>query len=137
MFESINLISCSTLIAAGLFLSTSFLAVKRQRMGRTQETQRIRALQLKIEAALQDDGLDTFGESFSTTLKTVSLTTDLQLPSLQSLAKIDKQPPDKYRILNKLASQGMNAEEIASILDISRIEAGQLLSLCNMAKCSQ
>jgi hypothetical protein len=31
----------------------------------------------------------------------------------------------------------MDAEEIASILDISRIEAGQLLSLCNMTKCGQ
>jgi DNA-binding transcriptional regulator LsrR (DeoR family) len=50
------------------------------------------------------------------------------------MAKMDRQAPEKYRILGKLASQGMGAEEIASILGISRVEAGQLLSLSNMAK---
>jgi hypothetical protein len=70
-------------------------------------------------------------------LKAASLTTDLQSPRLQHLAKIDKQPPEKYKILGKLASQGMDADEIASILGISRIEAGQLLSLSSMAKCGR
>ena len=137
MFASINLISCSSTMAAGLCLATFFFVMKRQRADSMQETQRIRALQLKIDAALQDDGQDTSREAFSTTLKTASLTTELQLPRLQSLAKINKQPPEKYRILSKLASQGMDAEKIASILDISRIEADQLLSLSNMAKCVQ
>jgi hypothetical protein len=137
MYESINLISCSSILAASLCLLTSMFVIKRQRSERIQETQRIRAIQLKIDAVLQDDVLDTRRESFSTTLKTAHLTTELQLPRLQSLAKIDRHPPEKYKILSKLASQGMGAEEIASILEISRIEAGQLLSLCNMAKCGQ
>ena len=137
MFESINLISCSSIIAAGLCLFTAMHVIKRQRSEKSQETHRIRAIQLKIDAVLQDDGLDTDREAFSTTLKTAHLTTELQLPRLQSLAKIEKHPPEKYKILSKLASQGMGAEEIASILEISRIEAGQLLSLCNMAKCGQ
>lgn len=135
MFESINLISCCSIIAAGCCLFTAMLVVKRQRSEKIQEMERIRTLQLKIDAALQDDGIDTYREAFSTTLKTAHLTTELQLPRLQSLAKIEKHPPEKYKILSKLASQGMGAEEIASILEISRIEAGQLLSLCNMAKC--
>ncbi len=84
--------------------------------------------------ALKDDDDTTAREAFSMTLKTASLTTELQGPRLQNMAKINKQPPEKYKILSKLASQGMDAEEIASILDISRVEAGQLLSLCNMAK---
>ncbi len=137
MFESINLISCSSFIAAGLCLFTVMHIIKRQRSEKFQETQRIRAIQLKIDAVLRDDGLDTDREAFSTTLKTAHLTTELQLPRLQSLAKIEKHPPEKYKILSKLASQGMGAEEIASILEISRIEAGQLLSLCNMVKCGQ
>jgi len=136
MFASINPISCSS-IAAGLCLFAFLLVIKRQRADRKQETIRIRALQLKIDAALQDDCHDASREAFSTSLKTAHLTTELQFPRLQSLAKIDKQPPEKYKILSKLASQGMGAEEIASILEISRIEAGQLLSLCNMAKCGQ
>jgi hypothetical protein len=137
MFESINLINGSGIIAAGLCLCTSLFVVKRHRTEKTRETQRIRAIQLKIDAVLQDDSFDTCREAFSTTLKTAQLTTELQLPRLQSLAKIDKHPPEKYKILSKLASQGMGADEIASILEISRIEAGQLLSLCNMAKCGQ
>ncbi len=137
MFESINLISCSSIIAASLCLFSTMHVIKRQRSEKFQETQRIRAIQLKIDAVLQDDGLDTNREAFSTTLKTAHLTTELQLPRLQSLAKIEKHPPEKYKILSKLASQGMGAEEIASILEISRVEAGQLLSLCNMAKCGQ
>lgn len=137
MYESINLINCSSILAAGLCLCTSMLVIKRQRSERTEETQRIRAIQRKIDAVLQDDGLDTNREAFSTTLKAAHLTTELQIPRLQSLAKIEKHPPEKYKILSKLASQGMGAEEIASILEISRIEAGQLLSLNNMAKCGQ
>jgi hypothetical protein len=137
MYESINLISCSSILAAGLCLLTSMFVIKRQRSEKIQETLRIQAIQLKIEAVLLDDSHDTSMEAFSTTLKTARLTTELQLPRLQSLAKIEKHPPEKYKILSKLASQGMGAEEIASILEISRIEAGQLLSLCNMAKCGQ
>ena len=92
------------------------------------------ALQRKIDAALRDEGFDTAREAFSASLKTASLTTDLQRPRLENMAKIDKQPPEKYRILGKLASQGMGADEIATILGISPIEASQLLSLSNMAK---
>ena len=137
MLESVNLISCSSILAAGLCLSASLLVIKRQRSDKVKETERIRALQLKIDAVLQDDSRDTSREAFSTTLKAARLTTELQLPRLQTLAKIDKQPPEKYKILSKLASQGMGAEEIAAILEISRIEASQLLNLCNMAKCGQ
>ncbi len=137
MFESIVLIVGSSVGAASLCLLTSFLVIKRQRGDRAKETQLIRALQCKIDAALNDDVHDASREAFSTTLKTASLTTHLQGPRLQHLAKIDKHPPEKYKILGKLASQGMDVEEIASILGISRTEAGQLLSLSNMAKCSR
>ena len=42
----------------------------------------------------------------------------MQAPRLQALAKVDKQAPEKYRILAKLASQGMGAREIAATLGI-------------------
>jgi len=137
MLESLNLISCSSIVAAGLCLSASFFFTKRLRTEKEMETERIRAIQRKIDAALHDEGFDAAREAFSNTLKTASLTTELQRPRLQNLAKVDKQPPEKYKIMTKLASQGMDAEEIASILGISRMEAGQLLSLTNMAKCGQ
>lgn len=111
--------------------------VKRQRRAREMATGRIIALQQKIDAVLQDEGFDTARKAFSTSLITASLTTNLQRPRLENLAKLDKQAPEKYRILGKLATQGMGAEEIAAILDISTIEAVQLLSLSQVAKISR
>lgn len=98
------------------------------------EGQRIAALRQKIDDALRDAAGSRQQESFSASLKVASLTTSLQQPRLDTMAKIDKQPPEKYRILARLASQGMSATEIASILDISQVEAGQLLRLCSMSR---
>jgi len=134
MLESLNLIVCSSIGAAGLCLITSLVVAKRQRTERAQQTGRILAMQRKINATLQDEGFEAERETFSISLKTASLTTELQRPRLQTLAKIDKPAPEKYKILMKLAAQGMGAEEIASILGISRMEAGQLLSLSHMAQ---
>jgi hypothetical protein len=128
------LIMGGSLVVVGFCLSALLLLAKRQRTERQLETQRILALQRKIDLALRDEGLETAREAFSVSLKTASLTTDLQRPRLENMAKVDKQTPEKYRILGRLASQGMDAEEIATILGISQVEAGQLLSLSNMAK---
>lgn len=129
-----SLIMGSAFVVAAVCLSALLLIAKRQRAERQQRTHKIQALQQKIDAALRDEGFESVREAFSTSLKTASLTTDLQRPRLENMAKLDRQAPEKYRILGKLASQGMGAEEIASILGISRVEAGQLLSLSNMAK---
>ncbi len=128
------LIMGSALVVVALCLSAFLLLARRQRTERQLETQRILALQRKIDFALQDEGFETAREAFSVSLKNASLTTDLQRPRLENMAKLDKQTPEKYRILGRLASQGMGAEEIATILGISQVEAGQLLSLSNMAK---
>lgn len=124
----------SALVVVACCLSALLLLAKRQRTKRQLETQRILALQRKIDVALRDEGFETTREAFSVSLKTASLTTDLQRPRMENMAKVDKQTPEKYRILGRLASQGMGAEEIATILGISQVEAGQLLSLSNMAK---
>jgi len=132
MFTSIPLVLvfcmtfCCVLVGA--------LAIRQQRARARAETARLLALQQKIEIALNDQGFEMERAAFGAALKTASLTTDLQRPRLENMAKIDKQPPEKYRILGKLASQGMNVEEIAAVLGISRVEAGQLLSLSSMAQ---
>jgi uncharacterized protein with von Willebrand factor type A (vWA) domain len=124
----------SAFVVSVVCLSALLLLTRRQRAERRQRADKIEALQQKINAALADQGFESAREAFSASLKTASLTTDLQRPRLENMAKLDRQAPEKYRILGKLASQGMDAEEIASILGISRVEAGQLLSLSNMAK---
>lgn len=123
----------SSLPAAALCLAFSLMLVKRRRETDRLAAERIAALQEKIGAALQDGFDHTSPESFTTMLRTASLTTGLQAPRLQTMAGMDKQAPEKYRILARLASQGMGADEIAAALGISRAEARQLLSLSRMA----
>ena len=74
---------------------------------------------------------------FGKALQSASLTTELQRPRMETLAKVDKQAPEKYRILSKLASQGLNVEEIATILGVSRVEAHQLINLSSVAQMRQ
>ncbi len=57
------------------------------------------------------------------------VTTALHKPHLLYQAKRDKEPPEKYRILRRLVDQGMDVEQIASLLEISRAEVCQLLHL--------
>ena len=133
MIESIHCILGGG-IASALVLSVSLLIIRRLQRHNDNTTQRIRSLQRKIDAALQDDCTPESRETFSATLKTARLTTGLQLPRLRNQAKIHQAPPEKYTILRRMASQGMDAEEIAAILGISRIEADQLLSLNTMAQ---
>jgi DNA-directed RNA polymerase specialized sigma24 family protein len=94
-------------------------------------------LREKIETALNDEEFEIERASFGKALQAAGLTTQLQRPRLENLAKIDKQPPDKYRILSTLAAQGCNVEEIATILGVSRVEADQLISLSNVARCGR
>ena len=134
---AITPVALSVALAVFLGCCCVLLYIKRQRQARAQENSRIIALQRKIDSALHDEGFEAAREQFSASLKTASLTTGLQRPRLENLAKIDKQAPEKYRILGKLATQGLGAEEIASILDISTMEAMQLLSLSQVAKMSR
>ncbi len=134
---AITPVALSVVLAVSLGCCCVLLYIKRQRQSRALENSRIIALQRKIDAALHDEGFEAAREQFSASLKTASLTTGLQRPRLENLAKIDKQAPEKYRILGKLATQGLGAEEIASILDISTMEAMQLLSLSQVAKMSR
>ena len=129
---SIPLVLGACMVAASLL--AVLLIVKRQRAQTQAANDRLLTLQQKIEAALNDQGFEAERAALGGALKTASLTTALQRPRLENLARIDKQAPEKYRILGKLASQGMNVEEIATVLGISRVEAGQLLSLSSMAQ---
>lgn len=126
----------SLLAALSGLLIVSLMLLRRRDESRLMR-QRLAQLQEKIEAALEDTGFEAERQAFGQVLHNASLTTELQRPRLETLAKLSKQTPDKYRILANLASQGLNVEEIASILGVSRAEAHQLLNLSSMAKCGQ
>lgn len=131
--SSLTATMLASLPAVALCLAFSHLLIKRRRETDRRTAERIAALQEKIGAALQDGFDQASPESFTTMLRTASLTTGLQAPRLQAMAGMDKQAPEKYRILARLASQGLGADEIAAALGISPVEAGQLLSLSRMA----
>lgn len=134
MSQLIPALMGGTLAAAALCLSFFLLLTRRRRFACQQQTERILALQRKIDAALRDDGGAPSREPFGASLEAASLTTSLQRPRLDTMTKIGRQPPEKYRILAKLAAQGMDSDQVASILGISGVEAAQLLSLCHVAK---
>ncbi|MBM9537413.1 hypothetical protein [Desulfobulbus alkaliphilus] len=136
MIDPIHCLIGGSIIVTLLF-AIVLLCIRRFQAQHASTTQRIRSLREKIDTALQDECSPTPKEAFSTTLKTVQLTTGLQMPRLRNQAKLHQAPPEKYTILRRLASQGMKAEEIAAILGISHIEATQLLSLNSMARSNR
>jgi DNA-directed RNA polymerase specialized sigma24 family protein len=125
------------LFAALLCLLITSLIHWRRRTETRLQVKRVTKLRQKIESALDDEDFDAQRAAFGKALQSASLTTELQRPRLENLAKIDKQAPEKYRILSKLASQGLNVEEIAAILGVSSVEANQLLNLSSVAQMRQ
>jgi len=132
-----SLLAGSGIFAALLCLLTAALVLWRRRAQQRLLTNRVRSLQQKIATALNDDDFEAQREMFGKALQSASLTTELQRPRMETLAKVDKQAPEKYRILSKLASQGLNVEEIATILGVSRVEAHQLINLSSVAQMRQ
>ena len=124
--HSLLLPAAALLLTAGI--SMTFLARRRRR--KLQEEQKIKELQKKVMAALEGDEteeVDTAG--FATTLSDAALTTRLQQPRMQLQSGLRGDAPEKYRFFNNLIGKGMNAEEIAEVLDISPAEAAQLVRL--------
>ncbi|MGD9949509.1 MAG: hypothetical protein AB7U29_13680 [Desulfobulbus sp.] len=132
-----TLVAGSGIFAALLCLLITSLIVWRKRVESRLLIKRVSTLQQKIETALNDEDFEVQRAMFGKALQSASLTTELQRPRLENLAKVDKQAPEKYRILSKLASQGLNVEEIATILGVSSNEAHQLLNLSSVAQMRQ
>ncbi len=107
-------------------------ARRRHRQADMRAQERLRALSSRIDAALHE-AEQAPEAAFEDSLRAASLTTGLQRPRLQVMAGLGREAPEKYRILGKLASQGLESEEIASLLGISSTEAGQLLRLSHIA----
>lgn len=134
MTSTFFLICCPVLAAAGLAVLAVFLH-RRRRAEERQMTAALKNLQAKIEVALtENDDFASRREHFRTTLQAASLTTDLQRTRLSNMSRLEKKPPEKYKIITQLAARGMDIEEIAALLSISPAEAGQLLNLCTVAR---
>ncbi len=73
-------------------------------------------------------------EEFTRSLAGASVTTRLQRPRLQIQGNNPPDPPVKYRYLANMVKNGMSAEDVAGILDISPAEADQLVTLAQMSR---
>jgi len=72
--------------------------------------------------------------AFAKNLHEAGITTELQQPRLNAQSALSKATiPEKYSFIASMTQKGMNGEEIASLLSISREEAEQLVSLSRIA----
>lgn len=135
MNNSIALVICSTLLGFCLSLIVIVLLQKKKNTASpAHDKKRIKRLEKKLNQALATSNQAAPLSTFKQSLDNASLTTDFQVPRLLNQARIHQPPPEKYTIFKKLISQGLSKEEIASVLSISTIEAGQLMNLHSMAK---
>lgn len=126
-------LAAGAIVVALPALVLAWCSALRRREQERQAMERIQRLQRRIDAVL-NDGFDRDSrQDFARLLQSASLTTDLQTPRLCLQAGVERQVPEKYRILGQLAGQGLGAGEIAQALSISRAEASQLLSLTSVA----
>ncbi len=132
-----SLLAGTGIFATLLCILTAALILWRRRAEQRLLMHRVVTLQRKIAGAINDDDFEAQREIFGKALQSASLTTELQRPRMETLAKLGKQAPEKYRILNKLASQGLNVEEVAAILGVSNVEAHQLMNLSSVAQTRQ
>lgn len=121
--------------ALGLFIllvvsGNVLLLIPKRKKAR--EKVKIKNLQDKIQAVLDDIPAPGQTENFAYSLSSASLNTRLQKPKLKLQSGIIRDIPEKYKISAKMASRGMAPDEIASILDISSAEASQLVHLCQV-----
>lgn len=74
------------------------------------------------------------GREFQKNLSEAAVTTRLQTPRLALQARPDgKAAPERYRYVHRLAENGLDAEQVASVLAISSHEARQLVCLARLA----
>lgn len=134
MFTPIILILCSVLLGFFLCIVLTAVITRRRIVQKKKERETIVSLQRRISIALQDNHLDN-NIPFNNVLDQATQTSGFQATGFQVQVKAHREPPEKYKILQKLATQGMGTEEIAAVLGISTIEADQLINLHRMADC--
>lgn len=72
--------------------------------------------------------------TFAADLNQAELTTKLQYPRLRDYGAIaERTAPERYRYAHRLSQNGMEAEQIASMLTISHHEAEQLVHLSRLS----
>jgi|GEM_PF-3163533 len=142
MTTNIAIILCSTLLGFCFSLIALNLASRKKQQLHMQQTppqmdaRQLKRLQQKVHAALSEEPAQRkkVTPSFKQTLDTAALATEFQVPRLMTQARVHQPAPEKYTILSRLVSQGLDTEEIASILGISTREAHQLAKLCALAE---
>ncbi len=125
----------TSLYAISIFLVAGCLTVLLLQKKRTAEQRKIRLLRERVQAALGDSPTNEKPAPFAASLSQAAITTNLQKTRIKLQSGARGRPPEKYTFFSSLVAKGMNAEEIAEILDISTTEASQLVQLCGLTGC--
>ncbi len=123
------------LYAIFIFFIAGCLTVLLFQKKRAEEQRKIRLLREKVQAALDDTPTNGKPAGFAASLSQATITTKLQKTRIELQSGARGGPPEKYTFFSSLVAKGMNAEEIAEILDISITEASQLVQLCGLTGC--
>jgi hypothetical protein len=124
-----GIIICST--GLGFCISFILLALweKAKNHKRPSHKEHITRIRRKLDRVLESDSNRFKPVSFKHSLQDAAMTTDFQVPRLKNQYQTVATAPEKYTILSKLLNQGLEKQEIASILNISIIEVSQLVTL--------
>ncbi len=87
----------------------------------------VRILQKRI-----DELEDSHRHSFDSDLNEVQLTTSLQSSRISIYKNLSSESPERYKYVRSMLKNGMTADEISKILEISIQEATQLETLSKM-----
>ncbi len=115
-----------------LLLAGALTRLHLRQKAHRKESERIRKLQDKIKAALEEPATPFDTSLHQSLARAREAARPVQAePLIRQGATGDA--PEKYRILSQMVARGMSAEEIASILGISINEAGQLVTLSSLS----
>jgi DNA-directed RNA polymerase specialized sigma subunit len=105
------------------------------RKNKFNKQQRIQELQERIQTVRDGLSMTESSTPFSAKLSEAGITTKLQQTRIQLQSGTAGEPPEKYKFFSNMVAKGMEAEEIAEVLNISNTEASQLVQLCGLKEC--
>ncbi len=109
------------------------LYTEKKRSRKTSEALHKASRDLRILQKRIQELEDSHRHSFDSNLNEVQLTTSLQSSRISMYKNLSSESPERYKYVRFMLKNGMTADEISKILEISIQEATQLETLLKMS----